>query len=488
MLTILLLILPLVFSSLIMIAGKNMSKWLALASSLVVLFINVYVFYTFKLDANSSLLKWHTEWLPNIGANFFLQFNGINILLVTLTNLLFPFIFFSVDEQKTFYADKKFYVLALCMQAALIGVFLAQNLFVFYVFWELTLIPIYFIALLFGAEGRQKITFKFFIYTLFGSLLMLLAIIYIATNGKINNLNINNVYLVASQFNLQQQIIIFLAFYIAFAIKIPIFPFHTWQPDTYVNAPTQGTMMLSGIMLKMGTFALLYWLIPIAPFAWKYLSFYLVLIAVISTIYGACLALVQKKYKRLLAYASMSHVGLIAAGIFTYNLQGLQGAMVQMLAHGINVVAIFYTYDIIQKRTNTDDFKLLKGIRSQNNLFAVLFLIVLLANVAMPLTNAFVGEFLLLDSIFQYNYVLSGVAGLSVIFGATYMLRAYHKMMHGVANETTTNFKPLNFSEKFILSTMSLLIIVFGIFPNLILNVSEQELIKLIEHVQSVLK
>jgi len=200
---------------------------------------------------------------------------------------------------------------------------------------------------------------------------MLLAIIYISTNGNINNLNLNNVLKVASTFNVQQQIFIFIAFYIAFSIKIPIFPLHTWQADTYVNAPTQGTMLLSGIMLKMGTFALIYWLIPIAPLAWNKLSIYFIAIAVFSSIYAALMALIQKEFKRMLAYASMSHVGLIAAGILTFNLQGLQGSLIQMFAHAINVVAIFYVQDIIQRRTNTDTIKKLGGIRIQNNLFSV---------------------------------------------------------------------------------------------------------------------
>lgn len=488
MLALLLLLCPVVFALLLLLAPKNTSKWIAFLASISILLVSIFSLVLFSHNEQHTLLKWHTEWLPNIGANFYLDFNGINSTLVLLTSILFLFIFLSVDESKTFFEDKKFYVLALMMQSALFGVFLSCNLFVFYIFWELALLPIFFIALLYGEAGKQKVVFKFFIYTLFGSLLMLLAIIYILANATIENLNIYNVYKIANQFSLTEQLFIFSAFFLAFAIKIPIFPLHTWQPDTYVNAPTQGTMLLSGIMLKMGTFALIFWLIPIAPLAWQKLSPYLVLLAVVSTIYGAMLALVQKSFKRLLAYSSMSHVGLIAAGIFTYNLHGLQGSVAQMFAHGINVIAIFYIYDIIFKRTNTDEIKVLSGVRSKNNFLAVFFLLILLANIGMPLTNAFVGEFLLLNSIFQYNYILSAVAGLSVILGATYMLRTYHKIMHGEPNEITENFKSLSLSEKITLIALATLVILFGLFPNLLLNLSEQDSIKLIEHVQSILK
>jgi NADH-quinone oxidoreductase subunit M len=488
MLTLLLLIIPLIFSMLVLIAQKNISKIISIASGVTTLILSIYAVFLYTQNNTSTLLKWHTEWLPSIGADFFLQINGINSILILLTAIIFPFIILSTSREKKYFTDKRFYILALIMQSALFGVFLSNNLFVFYIFWELALIPIYFILLLFGDEGRQKITFKFFVYTLFGSLLMLLAIIYISTNGNINNLNLNNVLKVASTFNVQQQIFIFIAFYIAFAIKIPIFPLHTWQADTYVNAPTQGTMLLSGIMLKMGTFALIYWLIPIAPLAWNKLSIYFIAIAVFSSIYAALMALIQKEFKRMLAYASMSHVGLIAAGILTFNLQGLQGSLIQMFAHAINVVAIFYVQDIIQRRTNTDTIKKLGGIRIQNNLFSVLFLIVLFANIALPLTNAFIGEFLLLDSIFQYNYLLSGIAGLTIILGATYMLRTYHAIMNGETKEATSNFAPIRNTEKMVLISLSILIIIFGFFPNLLLNISEHDLIQLIEHVQSIIK
>jgi NADH-quinone oxidoreductase subunit M len=206
--------------------------------------------------------------------------------------------------------------------------------------------------------------------------------------------------------NGQQQLLVFIAFYLAFAIKIPVFPLHTWQPDTYVNAPTQGTMLLSGIMLKMGAFALIIWLIPMVPLGWQIASKYVITLSVISVLYGSLMALTQHDFKRMLAYSSLGHVGLIAAGVFSWNLQGVQGALYQMLSHGINVVALFFVCDIILNRMKTDNMQQLGGIRNVSRVFSVLFLIALLGSVAMPLTNGFVGEFLLLHGVFQYNTLL----------------------------------------------------------------------------------
>jgi NADH-quinone oxidoreductase subunit M len=489
MATLILIIIPIFFSLLLLLSNKNMSKFLSVASAGSSLIFTLIIIYLFRKTGNeNSLLLWHTEWLPQLGADCYMQIDGINIIPVLLTALITPFIFLTVRKEKPYYADKTFYILLLLMQAALFGVFVSKNLFLFYVFWELALIPIFFIALLYGAKGRQKITFNFFIYTLFGSLFMLVAIIFIGTKTNTENFNIYNVYKIAETLTLPEQYFIFGCFFLAFAIKIPIFPFHTWQPNTYVNAPVQGTMMLAGLMLKMATFALIYWLIPMTPAAWHKLSFCLAALAVISTVYAALMALAQQNFKRLLAYASMSHVGLIAAGILSFNLNAVQGSIVQMLAHGINVVAIFYIYDIIQSRTQTDDIKQLGGIRSQNKLFSVFFLIVLLANIALPLSNAFIGEFMLLYGIFQFNFYLSAVAGLSIIFGAAYMLLAYHRMMHGETNETTKKFAPLNTTEIITLSGLAALMLLFGVFPNLILKLTESDAIQLIEHVKNYIK
>lgn len=484
MLVLLLLILPVLFVPILLLFSEKQSKNIALLAALAEMCVGFYAFYEYKLNPGCSCFNWHTLWVQNLNADFHLQLNGINSILVLLTTLIVPFIIQSTFE-RNIKDSKAYFSLILLMQTALIGVFLAQDALLFYVFWELALIPIYLICLVFGGEHRQKITFKFFIYTLFGSLFMLLAIIFVWLHTENRSFNIHDFYKAGMALSAKEQLFVFIAFYLAFAIKIPIFPLHTWQPDTYVNAPTQGTMLLSGIMLKMGTYALIVWLIPIVPLGWLQASKYVIVLSVISVVYGSLMALTQHNFKRMLAYSSIGHVGLIAAGIFTMNLQGVQGAMFQMLSHGINVVALFFVCDIILNRMKTVEMHKLGGIRNVSRVFSVLFLIILLGSIALPFTNGFVGEFLLLHGLFQYNTVLVVFAGLTMILGALYMFRAYQNMMHGDTNVLTETFGVITVNEKILLACFAGLIIFFGLFPNLILDVSENQIKEIIDHVHA---
>ena len=484
MLVFLLLILPVVFVLLTLLFNEKQAKNVALLGALTTLGLSLFLFYQFNQNPACNCFIYHTDWIKALSADFFIRIDGINIILVLLTTLLVPFIIQSASGREI-NNPKAYFSLILFMQSALLGVFLAKDALLFYVFWELALIPIYLISLIWGGEGRQKITFKFFIYTLFGSLFMLLAIIFIWLHNPVRSFSIYDFYKVSTLLTAQQQLLVFVAFYLAFAIKIPIFPLHTWQPDTYVNAPTQGTMLLSGIMLKMGAFALIVWLIPVVPLGWQLASKYVIILSVISVVYGSLMAITQHNFKRMLAYSSLGHVGLIAAGIFSWNLQGVQGALYQMLSHGINVVALFFICDIILNKMKTDTMLNLGGIRNVSRLFSILFLIALLGSVAMPLTNGFVGEFLLIHGIFQYNTVMAIFAGLTVILGAVYMLRAYQNMMHGETNVLTETFGEIAMNEKILLGCLAALIIFFGLFPNIILHVSEEPVKQLIEQVHN---
>jgi len=357
------------------------------------------------------------------------------------------------------------------MQAGLLVVFTAFDGFLFYVGWEIALIPIYFICALWGGADRVRITLKFFIYTFAGSLFMLLGLIYLYTQNPNHDYDLQTFYNL--HLNAGQQNIVFWAFFLAFAIKMPIFPFHTWQPDTYTESPTGGTMMLSGIMLKMGIYGAIRWMIPIAPLGWQNNQQYVIVLAVIGIVYASLIAFNQKDGKRLIAYSSIAHVGLIAAAIFAWNIQGLQGAMIQMLNHGINVVGLFFIMDIISRRLNTRDITQLGGIAKVAPQFSIAFLIILLGTVALPLTNGFIGEFLLLNGVYQYNIWLSAVAGLTIIFGAVYMLRMYKKVMQGETNALTLTFTDIEGSEKVVLGIICVLIIVIGVYPQPILHISE---------------
>ena len=275
---------------------------------------------------------------------------------------------------------------------------------------------------------------------------------------------------------------LFWMFFLAFAIKIPVFPFHTWQADTYSEAPTQGTMLLAGIMLKMGTYSLLRWLLPILPSGvheWGPLA---IALCVIGMIYASVIAIMQQDLKKLLAFSSLAHVGLIAAGIFALNLQGLEGSVVQMIAHAVNVIGLFFCADIILNRTGILKVEGLGGIRNVAPAFATYFMIIVLASVALPLTNAFIGEFLLLYGVYEYNTWLSVFAGITVILGAVYMLRMYQKIMLGNTGEAIKEFVSLYWNEKLVLGIITVVIIVMGLFPQPVINLTAPALKLILQH------
>jgi NADH-quinone oxidoreductase subunit M len=483
MITILLIFFPLLAALLLLLVNSERAKNIALLATVVEFGISVFAITQFQYNANVQF-EADIPWIRSMGINFHVGMDGISLLLVLLTTFLVPIIILTSfnTEHKN---PTSFYALILAMQMALIGVFVSLDGFLFYVFWELALIPIYFICLMWGGENRAKITFKFFVYTLAGSLLMLLGLIFLYqhTAGP-HTFDIDELYLAGKSLTASEQGYVFLAMFMAFAIKMPIFPFHTWQPDTYTTAPTQGTMLLSGIMLKMGTYGLIRWLLPVVPLGLQQWGHLAILLSVIGIVYASCIAIVQKDFKRLIAYSSIAHVGLISAGILAANVQGVQGAMIQMLSHGVNVVGLFFIVDIIQQRTQTREIAALGGIRNVNPQFAVLFLIVLLGSVALPLTNGFIGEFLLLNGVYQYSAGFAAFAGLSVILGAVYMLRSYQSIMLGETNVITASFSPLSGSEKAVLVILCAAIIAFGIYPKPLLDIAEPSVIKLVEGVQ----
>ena len=471
----LLIIVPLIASLLLFMIKGETAKKAALGFSIIEFALSVYAYMIFKADVASKMLSLNCTWVESLGIKFAVGLDGISLLLVLLTTFLVPLIIIS-SYKSTYAKPSAFYGLILLMQSALVGVFTANDGFLFYVFWELALIPIYFICLVWGGENRGKITFKFFIYTLFGSLFMLIGLIFLYNHTGIDtgikSWNVNDLYAAGRSLDLSQQTFVFWSIFIAFAIKMPIFPLHTWQPDTYVVAPTQGTMLLSGIMLKMGTFGLIKWLLPVVPLAlakWGNLAMGL---SVVGIVYASCIAIAQKDFKRLIAYSSIAHVGLIAAGILSANQQGVQGAVIQMLSHGVNVVGLFLIADILVRHTGTREINKLGGIRGMNGQFGVLFLIILLGSVALPLTNGFIGEFLLINGVFQFSALMATFAGLTVILGAVYMLRSYQGIMLGEKNPNIT-FGSLAESDKVVLIIICAVIIGFGVYPKPLNDLAE---------------
>ena len=470
---------PLIAAIVILISGKTV-KVLAGLLSILPLAITVYLYINFVPDASTQFLV-NYPWIPQFGINFKAGVDGISMVLLLLTNLLVPVIVLSSFKQDI-KNQNAFYALVFFMQSGLLVVFTALDGFLFYIGWEAALIPIYFICALWGGDNRIRVNLKFFLYTTAGSLIMLVAIIYLHLQTP------NNSYDLAEFYNLnldaRTQAWIFWAFFLAFAIKMPVFPFHTWQPDTYTEAPTAGTMLLSGIMLKMGIYGVIRWLIPVAPLGFAVWGQTALILSVIGIVYASIIAFTQNDIKRLIAYSSIAHVGLIAAGVFSWNVQGVQGAMIQMLSHGINVIGMFFVADIIIRRMNTREISHLGGIAKPAPKLAIGFLVILLGTVALPLTNGFIGEFLLLMGIYNYSIYYSAVAGLTIILGAVYMLRMYQRLMLGETNELTALFTDLDGTEKTVLFIISALIIVIGIYPQPVLHISEAAVTNLIEQVQ----
>jgi NADH-quinone oxidoreductase subunit M len=469
--TVALIVLPLI-AALVAFKSGEQAKKVAIAFSLAELGLALFALSGFDYTNPDSQFIYNTPWVPILGISFKVGMDGISMLLVLLTAGLFPLIILS-SFRRTFENPGALYALVMFMQAGLIGVFTSLDAFLFYVSWEAALIPIYFIAALWGGENRIRVTFKFFVYTIFGSLFMLMGIIYIYMHTPGGSFDIFQFYQARANMDADAQSWLFWCFFLAFAIKMPVFPFHTWQPDTYTTSPTIGTMLLSGVMLKMGVYGVIRWLLPIVPIGVQEWGNTAMVLSIIGVIYAAIIAFTQKDLKRLIAYSSISHVGLIAAGLFAINIQGLQGAMIQMISHGINVVGLFFIVDIIVSRTKVRESYLLGGIASSAPVFAITSLIIILGAVALPLTNGFVGEFLLLISIFKYNPYYAGVAGLSIIFGAVYMLRMYQQAFLGEKSEITNTFVDLQGSEKVVMFAICAMVIFFGVQPKYLLQISE---------------
>jgi NADH-quinone oxidoreductase subunit M len=472
MMTVFLIFFPL-FVALVLFALRpaNAKGW-ALAGSLIELAGSLVAAAGFTPSQEHQFVV-DIPWVTSLGLHFAVGIDGIGMVLVLLTTVLVPLILLS-SFNSSYTNAPTFYGLILIMQMALIGVFTALDGLLFYLFWEIALIPIYFICLIWGGEDRGRITLKFFIYTLAGSLLMLVGLVYLYYQTPApHTFDINALYQAGRALPEDVQGFIFWAMFIAFAIKMPVFPFHTWQPDTYTVAPVQGTMLLSGIMLKMGIYGMIRWLIPVVPagvHAWGSTA---IVLSIIGIIYASCIAIIQKDFKRLIAYSSIAHVGLISAGALTLSTIGIQGAMIQMFSHGIVVFALFYIIEVIFERTKSRKLDDLGGIRNAAPTLTTTFMIVMLGSVALPMTSGFIGEFLLINSLFQYQALMGAIAGLTIILGAVYMLRTFQRSMSGEANDTTVAIADLTNHEKLVLYPVVILILLLGIYPMPLLNLSE---------------
>jgi len=473
----------------------NAARLFALFSSVVILLVSVLGLTVFN---DPVYLQKKYEWLPVLGSTFFVKLDGIGQVLTLLTAVAFPIIFVSTWNHEYKNASR-FFALMLLTQAGLMGVFVAMDALLFYFFWELALIPAYFLCSIWGGERRIPVTFKFFIYTFIGSLLMLVAIIYIYNGTSVKSFDISAFYSVVFSSNTQGWL--FWLFFVAFAIKMPVFPFHTWQPDTYEQSPTAVTMVLSGLMVKMGLYGLIRWLLPVVPVGVNNWAVSVSFLAVIGIVYASLIALKQNDLKRLVAYSSIAHMGLMVLAVFSNKEAGMQGAVMQMFNHGINIIGLWIVVELIEQQFGTRKMSELGGIAQKAPALAILFVVVALANIALPLTNGFVGEFLMFNGIFtsgaydgmytlfgrwQFNtsslsLIFTVLAGVGIILSAVYMLNAIQKVLYGDTVQRTAMTTDIKGNEKMILGVIVCIILFLGVYPQPLLDLPK-------EAIESVLK
>ncbi|RYE24249.1 MAG: NADH-quinone oxidoreductase subunit M [Sphingobacteriales bacterium] len=467
----LLILVPLVAGILSFAVKGNGAKGLALCSSLVTLAVSAYVSATSAAEP----MLWSTPWIPRLGTQISLQADGMSAMLCLLAGIVMPVIFIS-NWNKEVERPHAFYGLMLLSQAGITGVFLAYDALLFYFFWELALIPVYFLCSQWGGEKRIPVTFKFFVYTFVGSLMMLAVLIYLSLmNPGANAYSWQNIVHAGMSLPAAQQQMLFWFLFVAFAIKMPIFPFHTWQPDTYEQSPTPVTIILSALMVKMGLFGVIRWVLPVLPAGVAYWSNTVMILSIVGIVYASCIAIVQSDLKRLIAYSSIAHMGLMSAAAFSQSHTGMHGLMVQMFNHGINITGMWLIVNMVEQRWGTRDMAKLGGMASTAPKMAIALVIIAFANIALPLTNGFIGEFMLFNGLFEsaspYHITFMVVAGLGIILGAVYTLNMVQRTAYGNAVAMTTG-KDLSANEYVGLAIVIVLILVLGVYPKPLLDMT----------------
>jgi len=464
MITLLLILTPLVTGLIAFFLKQgNAAKNFALLASVATAALSLSAVFA------QGTITYDASWLASIGSRITLKADGMAKMLTLLTAVSFPVIFTAIYNN-TYKQAASFYGLMLLSQAGLMGVFLASDALLFYFFWELALIPVYFLCSIWGGEKRIAVTFKFFVYTFVGSLLMLIGLLFMYFNTADQSFSWQSFQ--AVQLSAKQETVLFWLFFIAFAIKMPIFPFHTWQPDAYEQSPTATTMVMSGIMVKMGVFAVIRWLLPMFPVAAAQSANLIIILSVIGMIYASLIAIRQDDIKRMIAYSSIAHIGLMSAAMFTNNATAMDGVMIQMFSHGVNVIGLWIVADLIEKQLGTTNMKELGGLAQKAPVMAILLVVMALANVALPLTNAFIGEFLMFNGLFQYNMVMAGVAGISIILAAVYTLNMVQRVIYGNVNAVTEKATEIPSNIQLALVIITLMILVFGVYPQPLLDLT----------------
>ena len=468
--------------------SENLVKVIAVVTSVITFLGTVLILLRFDRTVPGLQLVDQFDWIPSWGIQYFLGVDGLSILMVLLTSFISMLaIASSWNAIKT--QIKQFYIFCLLLETGMLGVFLAQDLFLFYIFWEFTLVPMYFLIGIWGGGRRVYASIKFFLYTMAASLLMLLAILYMGLNA--GTFALPDLIAGRAAFAGAQNLL-FLGFFLAFAVKVPIFPFHSWLPDAHTEAPTAGSIILAGVLLKMGTYGLIRFNLPLFPEAAYRYAPYIAVLAIIGIIYGAIVSFAQKDVKKLVAYSSISHLGFVTLGIFALNEAGLQGAILQGVNHGLSTGALFFLVGVLYEQTHTRDMSAYGGVWKIMPVFSVLSLIVVLSSMGLPGLNGFVGEFTILlgsmgaESLSPNPWIFTAFATTGVILAAIYLLWMFQRVFMGpVETQEVKGLRDMNRGELAIMLSFLLFIFWIGIAPSLYFHLMDSSVAALVADISN---
>ncbi len=475
---------------------ENQIRMVSLLVAGVTFLITLALPLSFDFASAEMQFVERASWIPAIGVTYVMGIDGISLWLVCLTALITPIAVLCSWEAITDRV-KEYHVFILLIHTGMMGVFLALDFFLFYVFWEVVLVPMYFLIGIWGApERRLYAAIKFFLYTLFGSVVMLLGILAVYFNAGAQTgtytfdvLELMKVSYPWSPSLFSFQNLIWLAFFISFAIKVPMFPFHTWLPDAHTEAPTAGSLILAAILLKMGTYGFVRFSLPMFPEATQYFVPFMVTLSIVAIIYGAMVCLVQRDMKRLIAFSSVSHMGFIMLGMFALNMQGLQGSILQMINHGLSTGALFLIVGLIYDRIHSRMIADMGGLSSVMPVYATLFAITMLSSIGLPGLNGFIGEFLILVGAFKVSWVWAVFAVTGIVLGAAYMLWLFQRTMFGtVVHESNKGLLDLNLREAMTLIPLVIMFFWIGLYPAPFLKAMEPSVQKVVARLEEARK
>lgn len=467
--------LPIIAASLLLLAGfKNPKNYFVygLVISCTNLFLCGELLFSFDRSVSGFQFTEIFRFLSNYDIKYHLGIDGISLLMIALTAILTP-ICLAISVKSVDKRIKEYVIAFLLIEGFVIGSFAALDLLLFYIFFEAMLIPMFLVIGIWGGVNRIYASYKFFIYTLFGSVLFLIAIIYIYLYTGTTDVVLLTQHL-ATFFPLEYQKWLWLAFFVSFAIKVPMFPFHTWLPDAHVQAPTAGSVILAGILIKLGAYGFIRFSLPFFPAASHYFAMMVFVLSAIAIIYASFVALMQEDMKKMIAYSSVAHMGFVTMGIFSFTRQGIDGAVMQMISHGLISAALFMCVGVIYDRLHTKQIADLGGIASKMPNFALLAMIFTMASVGLPGTSGFVGEFLTIIGTFKASKVIALISAIGVVLGACYMLWLYKRVWFSeITNNKIEGLSDITAVEFVCLGLMAALVILFGVMPNLILQYFE---------------